>query len=123
MEGKAKQENCLHTVTELTLVQVEENLIITKAAIRAGAYHVQLVYEPQCAAAYFTEKVKKGVPKWFVIGDTLLIADLGGGTGDFVLYRFVEDSTAGAKITLRLISSRGQYISTVRLDVTEKTDL
>lgn len=79
----------------------------TSIAKEAGVEHVELVYEPQCAAAYYTHKVQGHLPKQIAVGDILLIADVGGGTGDFVSYEACEDSAQGASIGLALIDAKG----------------
>lgn len=88
------------------------NLIMTKAAKEAGVDYIELVYEPQCAAAFYTHNVKDRLPKQMNVGDVLLIADIGGGTGDFVSYEYRHDSDAGAKVGLRMVgNAHGQSIS------------
>lgn len=79
------------------------NRIMTEAAKLAGIEHVELVYEPQCAAAYYTHKIKDSLPRQLKVGDVLMIADVGGGTGDFVSYEFRTDSDAGSQVRLRSI--------------------
>ena len=59
------------------------------------------VFEPQCAAVYFTHTIKDRLPKQLTAGDILLIADIGGGTGDFVSYQFLGDSDDGARVALQ----------------------
>ncbi|KAI5368161.1 Putative Heat shock protein 70 family [Septoria linicola] len=63
------------------------------AAKRAGFKVVKLASEPQCALAYLTDKasrnpvlLKDGLHK----GDSILVADLGCGTGDFVHYQLLN---------------------------------
>ena len=75
---------------------------MTKAAKDAEISYVELVYEPQCAAAYYLHNVEDSMPKQLVVGDELLIADIGGGTGDFVSYRLKSDCEDGAKVGLKI---------------------
>ena len=63
------------------------------------------MYEPQCAAAYFTHQIKDRLPQQASEGDVILIADIGGGTGDFVSYEFCQDAVAGAKVGLKLVGT------------------
>lgn len=82
---------------------------MTKAAKDAGIEHVELVYEPQCAAAYYTHNIKDRLPRQLEVGDVLLIADVGGGTGDFVSYEYRHDSAMGAKVGLKMVGqARGK---------------
>ncbi|KAK5738235.1 hypothetical protein LTR17_006112 [Elasticomyces elasticus] len=74
------------------------NITMTAAAKSAGTKHVELVYEPQSAAGYFVGNVKYRVPKYLGLGDVLLVADVGGGTGDFVSLGFESSSADGAKV-------------------------
>ena len=86
------------------------NRIMVNAAENAGVEYVELVYEPQCAAAYYTYYIKDEIPKDLTAGDVILVADIGGGTGDFVSYECAQDSSAGAKVGLRVVgNARGKY--------------
>lgn len=72
----------------------------------AGIDYVELVYEPQCAAAYYTHKMKdQPLRSQHQIGDVLLVADIGGGTGDFVSYVFRSDLANGAEVALEMIGA------------------
>ena len=71
---------------------------MTKGAKDAGIPHVELVYEPHCAAAYFAHKVRDRVNMQLKTGDVVIVADIGGGTGDFVSYKLKTDSNLGAKV-------------------------
>ncbi|KAK5731970.1 hypothetical protein LTR17_010922 [Elasticomyces elasticus] len=74
------------------------NLRMTTAAKRAGIKYVELVYEPQSAAGYFTGRIRHELPRTVDVGDVLLVADLGGGTGDFVSLKYVSTSdTCGSE--------------------------
>lgn len=83
------------------------NNIMTQAAKTAGIPYVELVYEPENAAAFYTYHVREELPKQFLAGDILLVADIGGGTGDFVSYEIRQDSDNGASVGLTLISTEG----------------
>ncbi|KAK5127443.1 hypothetical protein LTR85_006782 [Meristemomyces frigidus] len=83
---------------------------MTKAAKLAGLPRVELVYEPQAAAAFelqrllaHAEKHKQSIlPYKLTTGDEMLVADLGGGTGDFVAYELTSDASRGARVELRV---------------------
>ncbi|KAK3673844.1 hypothetical protein LTR78_006399 [Recurvomyces mirabilis] len=95
------------------------NIRMTNAAKRAGIPCVELVYEPQSAAAYYTHNIRDTDPQQMRIGDVLLVADIGGGTGDFVSYRYETDSDAGAKVRLAVVkAAKGALCGSVW--VTEK---
>ncbi|KAK3653759.1 hypothetical protein LTR22_011138 [Elasticomyces elasticus] len=79
------------------------NRKMTVAAQRAGVEHVELVYEPQCAAGYFTGSIKNQHPQWLDAKQVLLVADVGGGTGDFVSFAYGGSSRDGAKVALRTV--------------------
>ncbi|KAK4958369.1 hypothetical protein LTR10_004795 [Elasticomyces elasticus] len=81
------------------------NIIMTEAAKRAGVMYVELVYEPQSAAGYFAGNVKHRVPKYLGPGDGLLVADIGGGTGDFVSLGFESSSADGAKVRFTTVGT------------------
>ena len=76
---------------------------MTNAAKSAGIEYVELVYEPQCAAASFLYDIRDRIPRQLNRGDVLLVIDIGGGTGDSVSYEFTQDSGGGAKVGLRMI--------------------
>lgn len=76
------------------------NLHMVQAAKAAGISRVELVYEPQCAAAFFTHAVQ---PRNLAVHNVILIADIGGGTGDFVSYECRSNLGDGAKVGLQLI--------------------
>lgn len=56
---------------------------MTQAAKAAGVNRVELVFEPQCAAAYATSRFEE--PIRLEQGECLVVADLGGGTADVSL--------------------------------------
>ena len=80
----------------------ECNLILTVAAKAAGVDRVELVREPHCAAA----KIVNDMRRWLSAsdnikeGDDVIVADIGGGTGDFVTFNVVNgsDETAVLKV-------------------------
>ena len=78
---------------------------MTEAGKTAGIDRIQLVYEPQCAAAFYAYRVKKSMPTRLAVGDVLLVADIGGGTGDFVSYQLVSDTSSGANIRLKFVGT------------------
>ena len=86
------------------------NKVMTKAAKDAGISYVELVYEPQCAAAYCMHNLKDQIYKPLSVGDILLIADIGGGTGDFVSFEFKSAGEKGARVGLRMAgNAEGKY--------------
>ncbi|TKA83014.1 hypothetical protein B0A55_00863, partial [Friedmanniomyces simplex] len=74
-----------------------------RAAKDAGIKHVELVYEPQCAAGYYVSINKHKLPQYLDQDDIALVADVGGGTGDFVSYSFESSSSDGAKVRLQIV--------------------
>ena len=77
-------------------------LQMQKAAKAAGIPLVELVFEPQCAAAYFTHNIGQILPEQLLPGQILSIADVGGGTGDFVSYKVMTECSSGASVGLKL---------------------
>ncbi|KAK3628242.1 hypothetical protein LTR56_018756 [Elasticomyces elasticus] len=80
------------------------NIRMTTAAKRAGVAHVELIPEPQCALGYYMGNMAHR-PKSFDIGDETIVADLGGGTGDFASYAYASAGSEGAKIRLRTVGT------------------
>jgi hypothetical protein len=78
------------------------NIIMTDAADVKNVSRVQLVYEPQVAAAYLIHKFKDHLTKQLAVGDIILVADIGGGTGDFVSYVVTTGTGEGAAVGLRI---------------------
>ncbi|KAK5729500.1 hypothetical protein LTR17_011920 [Elasticomyces elasticus] len=78
------------------------NLQMTKAAREAGFDFVRLVYKPQCAAGFFTENVKH-LSRGIVVGDVAIVADIGGGTGDFVSLEYKSSRGDGAQVQLEVV--------------------
>jgi len=65
-----------------------------EAARVAGCRLVTLAFEPQCALAYFVETLRQdSILETLPLraGNTLLVVDLGCGTGDFVMYKLKDD--------------------------------
>ncbi|KAK3115702.1 hypothetical protein LTR53_004666 [Teratosphaeriaceae sp. CCFEE 6253] len=79
------------------------NKKLTDAAHAAGVAHVELVPEPQCAAAYFTSHIRHKLPALLTKGDVLIVADVGRGTGDFVSVAYQSVLDDGAKALLRTV--------------------
>lgn len=76
---------------------------MVNAARAAGASWVDVVYEAQSAVGYYVAFLQKCRPGALLPGDVVLVADLGGGTGDFGLYQLKEGSDAGATVTLECL--------------------
>ncbi|KXT06794.1 hypothetical protein AC578_7118 [Pseudocercospora eumusae] len=81
------------------------NRRIVEATRKAGIKHVELVYEPQCAAAFYTEGIQNESPPGLPAGSLIHVNDIGNGTGDFVTYKVVADSSEGAEIQLQLVGT------------------
>lgn len=77
---------------------------MTQSAKDAGFKYVELVYEPHCAAAYYANNIMN-TPSQLSKGDVLIIADIGGGTGDFVSYEFGGHGDDGAKMPLSIVGN------------------
>lgn len=71
------------------------------AAKKAGIERVELVREPECAAAFYTHMIKDQLATGHEIGNELIICDIGGGTGDFLRVRYDSEYTDGAKVRLK----------------------
>ncbi|KAI7495508.1 hypothetical protein KC367_g7271 [Hortaea werneckii] len=80
------------------------NRFMTQSAKDAGFKYVELVYEPHCAAAYYANNIMN-TPSQLSKGDVLIIADIGGGTGDFVSYEFGGSGDNGAKMPLSIVGN------------------
>ena len=80
------------------------NRFMTQSAKDAGFKYVELVYEPHCAAAYYANNIMN-TPSRLSKGDVLIIADIGGGTGDFVSYEFGGSGDNGAKMPLSIVGN------------------
>ncbi|GAB1740506.1 hypothetical protein NU219Hw_g5609t1 [Hortaea werneckii] len=80
------------------------NRFMTQSAKAAGFKYVELVYEPHCAAAYYANNIMN-TPRQLSRGDVLIIADIGGGTGDFVSYEFGGPGDDGAKMPLSIVGN------------------
>lgn len=72
------------------------------AAKRAGMPMVTLASEPQCALAYiiswWADEQQAHLRPLLTPGDLILVADIGAGTGDFVLYRLKDDLSAKSRL-------------------------
>ena len=87
------------------------------AAKEAGIRVAVLSYEPQCALAYLIDmaaqsKVQIGPLKK---GDSILVADLGSGTGDFVRYRLEDDLSIDSRLKCMGRSS-GEICGSFKVD-------
>ncbi|EME83886.1 uncharacterized protein MYCFIDRAFT_195090 [Pseudocercospora fijiensis CIRAD86] len=72
---------------------------VLRAVHSAGANIVVPASEPQCAIADFLDKtVLANLPTVPKKGDYILVADLGCGTGDFVLYQLKDDLGVGTPL-------------------------
>lgn len=78
--------------------------VMVNAAEAAGVRWVDIVYEAESAVGYYVSFLKRTRPGALGPGDTILVADLGGRTGDFGLYELVEGSDAGAIVTLKCLA-------------------
>ncbi|KAI5359988.1 Putative ATPase, nucleotide binding domain-containing protein [Septoria linicola] len=62
------------------------NRCMTEAARKAGLDRVDLVFEPQAAAAYWLQKIKLSGGGMYKPGDRIQVLDVGGGTSDAIGY-------------------------------------
>ncbi|KAK5171043.1 uncharacterized protein LTR77_004187 [Saxophila tyrrhenica] len=76
------------------------NKMLTDAARAAGCASVDTVHESRCATAFYTHGLRSLASASFQIGDIVLVADIGGGTGDFVTFRLGDDPEDGAQVKL-----------------------
>lgn len=76
------------------------NRTMLEAAKRADLGFVELVHEPECAAAYYTHRIADNPQPEHVPGYELIICDIGGGTGDFVTMQYQSLLCDGAKVKL-----------------------
>lgn len=72
------------------------------AAKEAGVDSVKILFEPQCAAAYLLDDVveSRSLTGSMRLGSVTIVADPGGGTGDFVTFEITKgegDSKYGLK--------------------------
>lgn len=72
------------------------------AAKEAGFEHVELGYEPVCAIGCFGHIVEYRIQGVLQQGDVIHVADVGGGTGDFVSVEVDMTSNDGAKLALKM---------------------
>ncbi|KAK4901789.1 hypothetical protein LTR27_001561 [Elasticomyces elasticus] len=79
------------------------------AAERAGMKNVELVPEPQCAAANYAGNLKY-LPPGFDDDDAMLVLDVGGGTGDVCTVVFSGDRTAGFKLLMSVAGQPEEYL-------------
>lgn len=82
--------------------------LLMEAVRLAGLPRTEFVYESQAAAAFSLEHLKHylqenqiGLQEHDIFeDDEMMVADLGGGTGDFASYKFGSDTDAGAEVAL-----------------------
>ena len=66
--------------------------LTSEAATQAGLKNVTLLEEPQAALYAWIEAVGEGFRKELVVGDVILVVDVGGGTTDFSLIAVTEQN-------------------------------
>lgn len=71
------------------------NRCMTEAAKKAGLAQVDLVWEPQAAAAYWLQKTKVSGEGIYRAGDMIQVLDVGGGTSDTIAYEVQVDDSVG----------------------------
>lgn len=76
---------------------------MAKAAEQAGIPKIELVYEPQCAAATFSANAQRSRTLKLSVGDQLAIVDVGGGTADCVTYELLSSTLRGANVDLKAV--------------------
>lgn len=71
------------------------------AARNAGIHTSNLAYEPQCALAYLVSVAasQKADIGQLDKGDSILVIDIGRGTGDFVLYELKDKLTVNSRLS------------------------
>ncbi|KAK4496568.1 hypothetical protein PRZ48_012548 [Zasmidium cellare] len=86
--------------------EVPESHKMATAAKEAGVDHVDILFEPQCAAAFILDDVikRKSLSEDMKEGSVILVADPGGGTGDFVAYLIIKGK-GGLGLDLRKIGN------------------
>jgi len=62
---------------------------------------VELVHEARCAATFYADAIARAKSSQSRNGDIFIVADVGGGTGDFAIFRIGNE--AGAQAELRQI--------------------
>lgn len=88
---------------------------MTDAAAFAGIPIVELVYEPQCAAAYFTHSVRDRLPAQVSLGEVAVVVDGGAGTVDLASYEWQSKSDQGAKVHVAHVGrAKGKTASLAR---------
>ena len=82
---------------------LSKSRVMTEAAKAAGVDCVHTVYEAESATGYLMAFLQAHQPNALKPGDIILIADIGGGTGDYASYLVVEGSDEGAGVTLKSV--------------------
>ncbi|PPJ58630.1 hypothetical protein CBER1_03506 [Cercospora berteroae] len=87
------------------------------AAKRAGLRVSVLSYEPQCALAYLIDAAAKQKVQVGPLteGDSILVADLGCGTGDFVLYQLQSKLSVDSRLQC-IGQSSGEICGSFKVD-------
>ena len=81
------------------------NQMLAEAGRYAGATRVELVYEAEAATAFFAHEANEWRNWGISPGDTVITADLGGGTADFATFRFTSDTSMGAQSKLEQVGN------------------
>lgn len=79
------------------------NRIMLQAAKRADIGPVELVYEPVCAAAFYTYDKHGSLHPEHALGYEILVCDIGGGTADYLRMRYSSGFQAGAKAKFKCV--------------------
>ncbi|EME85609.1 uncharacterized protein MYCFIDRAFT_171507 [Pseudocercospora fijiensis CIRAD86] len=92
---------------------------IQTAAKNAGLKFVVLAYEQQCALSFQVNKwsqKRERLDKPLKKGDSILVADLGCGTGDFAAYELDEDLDTKSKL-VTIEHSTGDICGSLQVDI------
>ncbi|KAM3423233.1 hypothetical protein BST61_g681 [Cercospora zeina] len=96
-----------------------DNMHMQTAAKNAGLRVSVLSYEPQCALAYLIDAASKQKVQVGPLGegDSILVADLGCGTGDFVLYQLQSRLSVDSRLQC-IGQSSGEICGSAKVDET-----
>ncbi|KAK4901784.1 hypothetical protein LTR27_001556 [Elasticomyces elasticus] len=78
--------------------------VMTSAIKRAGFHGVEVILEPHSVVGYFANSMKHVMHK-LKVGDLMLLADIGGGTGDFTTVELEGPLSDGAIVKLRGVAA------------------
>ncbi|KAK4901816.1 hypothetical protein LTR27_001588 [Elasticomyces elasticus] len=81
------------------------NRLMTEAALKAGIGPIELVYEPHSAAGYFLATMKNIRPAYLAPDDQIIVADVGGGTGDFLALAFEGPARNDERQKLKIVGN------------------